>query len=455
MKPKKKSLFDSRRFTLVISLLLAFVAWVVVAGFIMPSDTRRLPNITIDYTRNEQDYRERNLQIVGERPDVYADVLVKGDSAQIGTLANTAVIVYPDYSQVTGPGVYELPLRTTRNSTATFTVTDVSVKGNGYALETNPKNTVSVTFEEVETKSFPVQVRADGIVPAEGFVRDTATTEPREVRITGPRSRVESIASVVVEWPEEATLSETLHQEDVELTLYDANGNLLDADTMGISFSTATVDLTIPILQLREIGLKAVFVGLPTYFDQAWFESRVVLSSDKLQVIGSTAAFESVSDPMPITEAAFDVSQLKLDWTSGPVEVQLPGGLRSQDQQKQVTVSFDTSGMMEKTFAVQVLDEEGALTDNLLVVNGFQNATIRPVSNNISIRLLGPEEQMNALLPENIIIQLDATGIPATATGQQTIPARILVPVANRCIPIGNYSVVCDVIMADADGEDA
>ncbi len=434
---KKGGLFQSRKFVFVFSLVLATLSWIIVAGFISPGETKRISNVPIDYQRNEEEYKEKSLQIVGEITDLYADVLVSGDGAQIGPLTNTSVTVYPDYSNVNGPGPHEVPLRATKLDNSTFDIMEWTVKSPNHSLTNNPKNTVTLTFEEIESKSFPITVKADGITATSGYFRDTPMATPAEVMISGPRTEVERIAQVVAEVTEEEERSERKIYQRVPLTLLDVNNNEIDQRQLNLTFSNETVEVDIAFLEIRNVGLTADFAGLPQYFDLNWFSDRVHLSVDSVQLVGTSAAFDSISDPYPIT--TFDVSELELGWESKPIIIELPenSGLKSMDQLRQVVVSFDTTDLVEKTIEVE----------NIRVINGPVNAEIEPVGESINVRLIGPEDQINALLPENITIQVDAFGVSAAAGGQQTIPARVLIPSANRVIAIGSYTVICDVIL--------
>lgn len=435
MNKNKKSLFDDKRLILIASLILATLSWIIIAGFIDPGNSRTIPYVVIDYSRGEADYKEKNLQIVGELKDIYADVQVKGDGSVIGPLTHNSVTVYPDYSGVNGPGTFDLPLRAVRLTSDTYNFGSLSVRGNGHSLDSDPVDHVTLTFEEVDKKTFPVVVRAEGVTAATGYFKDTAVSKPTEVTVTGPKTEVERIAQVVAEITAEEEREELARYTGVELVLLDANGQMLDAEELGISFSVEVADVEIPIYQIHTIGLTVSFTGLPQNIDNEWFQNRVHLSVDTLDVVGSAAAFEHLANPYPIE--VFDVTQLGMGWESDPIIIELPEGLRNLNQLRQVVASFDTTDLVEKTFEVPA--------ENIIVNNGPRNATISPIVSTISVRLMGDPEQINALLPENITLQVEAFGISASRGSQQTIPARVLVPGANRVFAVGSYPVVCDV----------
>ena len=434
-KQNKKSFLSDKRLVLAVSLLTAILSWIVVAGFINPGGSYVIQSVMIDYKRNADEYRNRGLQIVGEMPDSMADVQVVGDGSVTGRLNNTDVAVFLDFSGVNGPGVHEVPLRGTRITQGNYDIRDISVRNSQHSMRQNPKNTVTLTFEEVETRHFPITVHSEGITADSGFFKDTPVLSNNEVVITGPRSEVARVAQVVAEIDGEEVRTESKMYQGEALVLLDSSGNVLsESQVSHLSLSPEIVDVEIPILERNEISIGVDFTGMQPGFDMEWFNSRVHLSADSLQVVGTTAAFQNLSTPLSI--ATFDMSQLGMGWVSDPVTIELPTGLRNQDQFKQVTASLDTAGMVEKTFRVT----------NFQVENGPRNAQIAPLPESVTVSLIGQQDQMEALLPENIVIQIDAFNVVARQ-GQQTIPARILVPRANRVFAVGDYPVVCDVVI--------
>ncbi len=431
MKTNKK-LLDHKRVVFLIGAVIAFVTWVVIAGFINPGDSNDISGIPIDYERDAQDYKGKNLQMVGQPPRSIAQVRVEGDGAVIGPLGRTSVTVYADYGVVNGAGTYDVPLYADAIAPGSYSIAALSVQGGGHSLQNSPQDYVTLTFEAVESREFAVEVKADGISAAEGYFAEAPVANPAAVLITGPKTQIDQIARVQAVVPNEDVLDEQGNYPAVPLTLLDAAGAVLDSE--GLAYSSEAVDVAIPMMEIRTLPLTVEFTGMPRTFDDEWFMGLVHLSADELQVVGSADAFENISS---LSVATFDISELSLGWESDPVNIVLPEGLENHDQLRQITVSLDTSGMAEKTFEVPI--------DSSNVRNGPLNATISPVAASISVRLLGPEEQIDALLPENISVQIDAFSIQASSGGQQRIPVRVRVPSASRTIAMGGYSVVCDV----------
>lgn len=432
----KPGIFNDKRIVLLIAVVMAFLSWVIIAGFINPNDVVLITYVDIDYEQEADHYRELGLQITTAQQDLpsYADVQVRGDGVLINPMSSNAVTVYADYTQVRGAGTYDIPLRAAPVAAGDYTITGMTVRGSGYSVESNPKISVTMVFEEVESKSFTIVARADGVTAAPGYFRDSPRAEPTEVLVTGPKNRVEQIAQVVAQVSAEEELDERKKYMDMPLVLLDENGQELDVAAMGLTLSTHTADVEVRILETRTIGLQVDFTGLPQNFDTEWFYERVSLSEDELQVAGSSGAFANIDDPYTI--ATFNLSQMTMGWESDPINIELGEGLRNLDQLRQVTVSLDTADFAEKAFEVR--------QENFRVRNGPRNATIEPVPASVTVRLMGDAEQIAALLPEDITVEIDAFSVTGSG-GQQTIPVRVVVSGADRVFAQGSYSMVCDV----------
>ncbi|MDL2293245.1 hypothetical protein LJC60_01285 [Ruminococcaceae bacterium OttesenSCG-928-D13] len=438
---KKNKLLDDKRVVLLVAIVVAALSWIIIAGFVNPGSRIPLENVLIDYERGSQAYTDQNLQIVGNPESSYADVQVQGDGSVLGNLSSEeSVTVYVDYSAVKGPGEYELPLRVERLSSG-FTVTGVTVTTSGHSLDRNPKNTATVTFEEIARTTFSIGHRTENVKPAdENLVKGPITVEPTEVTITGPKTKVDQIAQVVAVVAEEEELTETKRYTGVPLVLIDKNGDEMDQSEMSLVFSNPTATVTVAIWERRTINLDVGLTGVSQAqdFDAEWLRSKLILSEDTLKVVGPSSAFEHLDDPLLIHEV--DVSALEPAWVSNPISITLPEGLTAEDKLVQVTVTLDSTEMKEVTIEVT--------EDNIKVINQPTNTTVTPVADSISVRLLGTADQIEALLAENVRVQLDASSVTSGGGRQQTVPARILIPKYNRMFAISGedgYTMVCDV----------
>lgn len=425
-KADKKSIFENKRAVLIISLVLGFFCWIVVAGFINNSTNTNISNVTIDYQKRAEDYTRNDLLITTDTTKLqYATVRIQGESSLIGSFTNTDVSVYLDFSAVNGPGTYRVPLRTERVTSGSYDIIGATLAGSNQTY-------VELTFEQISTKTLPITVEADGVTAASGYFRDSSTTSMADAIVSGPASEVSRVSALVARINDDIERDETVIYNTVPLEPVDADGNVIQSSLLTIGPSES-VEVTIPILEMRTLGLTIDIIGMQQGFDTDWLMERLSLSTESITVVGATGTLTNIQSPYPVTE--FDISEFGMGWISEEIDITLPEGVKSENSPKQLTVSFDSSGLVEKTFEVT----------NFNVKNTPKNATIEPVPEGITVTLIGPAEQIEALLPENLTIEIDAFSISTSRGNQQTIPGRVVIPSANRVFATGSYPIVCDI----------
>lgn len=422
-KTSGKNIFDNRKFVLVLSILLAVFAWIIVAGFIKPGETANLNDITINYRQKESNYKNLGLSLVGE-PRETASVEVEGDSNVIYKLRGTDVTIAPDYSNVTGAGTYVVPLRATRE-----------VDGNFEVVKIKP-DSVTLQFEVMDKMTITVQGKADGIEAADGYFKDTIIVSPTTIDVTGPSSEIEKIVEAVAEVPDKEVRTETKYY-GASIKLLDENGEQVDSSL--ITLSESEVEITVPILEVREIPIVPAYSGAPTNFDTEWFNSLITLSQDTIEI---AAAKEDINNLTECQIGPIDISQFDIAQTTVVYPVSFPekskNKIKNIAQLNQVTATIDTSGLSQKTYKIDA--------ENIEVVNAPAGLTITPIAKTgINVTLVGPTDAIDGLLAENIVVQVEAYGITSEQGGQQNLPARVVVSSNNRVFAVGQYQVVCQV----------
>lgn len=429
---KNRSLLDDRRIVLAVSLVLAFLFWIIVAGFIKPGGFRWVENVSIDFSRGAETYNNLGLWMA-DNPNKNSSLRVKvvGTANNIASLSSSELFATVDYSPVTGPGEYMLNLRLNRVTAGNFDTPEWGIRNaNGDLVRQ-----VRMTFEKIETKNLPVDVHADNIKAAEGFFRGVATASVSEVILEGPESAVSQVAQVVAQITQEDVRKEPLVIKNVPIILLDASGEPVD-DT-NITLSVATVEVTIPILEERTLPLTMGLSGTQQGFDTEWFQSLMILEPSSLEVAGTTALLSTLTT---LEVGVFDVTTFEMKKIYEPVPINLRPGLSTQDTHKQVALSFDTSGLEEKTYEIT----------NFSVVNRPAGINIVPIEGaRVTVRLVGPREELAKLLPENITVQIEAANISASRSGaRESLPARVVVARSSKVFAIGSYQVMCDIVSA-------
>lgn len=415
----KENLFNKRWFLVLFSLLLSVFVWVIIAGFVTQGENEVALTPQINYQENENTYKSQNLVIVGEKP-LTAAVKVKANETVARRINASYVKITVDYSKVTGPGTYVLPLKIDKDSSSSFDFV-------GNASPTD----ITLTFEVVENKTLTINARADKVEAAPGYYKAPLQLSANTVDISGPSSLVDQVDQVVATVNSEEVRESRIHYTGVQLRLLDGNGNELDTNEYTLSLTE--VEVTVPILEVREFPLTIEVTGYPQGFNVEWFKDRMEFSATTIQIAGDSVELDKITE---ISLGTIDVSEFEMN-ASFERTITLRKEFVNYSNLKSVTISFDTEDLDEKHFLVPY--------SNIQVINTPPGLTITPQQTNISVTLVGPLEVLARLLPENIAIQVDAYDVVAGQGGKQTIAARVMISIDDKVFALGTYQVVCEV----------
>lgn len=417
-KANKRNLFDNKWALMTVAVLLSLLVWVIIAGFVSPGEETVERSVSINYTYNESLYRNQNLVMVGDRPTM-VEVSIKGNTDVIWAIDSSDVNVYLDYGVVNGPGTYDMELKY-RNLTL-----------DSYQIAGVEPQTVQVRFETVETKTLMIVAQADGVEAASGFMKSSLAISPSTVEITGPSSEVERVDSAVAIIPDKEVRSES-KLYSVPIKLLDAEG--VEIDTGDMALSADQVEVEVPILEVRNIPITVGFSGMPAGFDEEWMKEHMTLSMETIPVAGKPADLDKLqSIEAGIIDLSTFSANASYDFTIAlRKEFRLP-----ENTPTQVRVTFNTEDMDQRTFSVPV--------SNVSVINVPPGIAIEPVDALVAVTLMGPADVIGRLLPNNIIIEVDAFSITASQGGRQVLVGNVRVAISNRVFTIGTVEVVCDV----------
>lgn len=418
---KKHSLLDNRLFLLAISLLCAILSWsIVTLNFDQEGDM----DFTVDeinYSYNSNLYTSQGLDIVDTPQISGVQVKVEGSGTIIGQLEASDLMVYPNYSTVSGSGEQTLTLQA-RIASSRFSNNMSNVE-----LTVVSPRQVTIVFDKVGEKTLPVSVETTNLKVADNFLLYRSSAVPAEVTITGPQSELDAIASVVAPVNVENELSDST-SVTTALQLRDESGGVITPEYATLDNDSANVTLT--VYQVRDLPLSIDFINVPTGFDTSSLSYQ--LSQDTMLVAGPTRTVSNLSE---LSVISFDLGQQFAFDRDYQLPVELPSGLVALDDTTSVTLSFDTSEMDSVTLNVP----------NIRPVNMPSNYDIEVMTERVpSVTLYGPADEIANLSPESVVAQLDCQDLQIAA-GQQTLPVTILVPSSTRIFAVGSYTVLCQI----------
>ena len=235
----------------LISVILAFVAWFAISVNEFPEIDKSLIGIPIEAEPTDF-MKSNNLQIIGDYTGT-TDIRISGKRYDISDLKAEDFTAALDLTNVRRAGTYDLSV--------TIACKNDKVE---YSLVENTQMAVTITVDEIAAREFPITASAPDISLPEGYYVDEITSNPPTVTITGSVSVLDEINRVEANASYDGSTLES-HEVKTDLTIYKNNGSRLDNST--VKLSTDNVLVNIPILIQKELPLKFRFTGVPQNFD--------------------------------------------------------------------------------------------------------------------------------------------------------------------------------------------
>ena len=117
--------------------------------------------------------------------------------------------------------------------------------------------------------------------------------------------------------------------------------------------------------------------------------------------------------------------------------IELPTGINQQDKLSSITVSFDSSRLETKTMNLPA--------SCVQVINLPSTYTLTVETERLmNVTLCGPAGSLEALNPEQVVIEIDADDF-YVAIGQQNIACRLYVPSNGKIFALGSYVIQCKI----------
>ena len=414
--PPKRNLLNDRRIRLLLSLLGAVIAWMAVTIVVQPGTTT-IYNVPVDFSYDSSAYTSRGLSIVNAEEKT-VNLKLSGDGYTIGSLSANDFVVYPDWSSVRDSGEKSLRLQVRSQSTL-LTGVSVSIDGD---------NTVDVVFDVVEEKTLPIQVTTNYLKIADGYILYGTDISKETVTLSGPSTELSKVETCTAEvtYSGELTSPVTL---DTGLRFYTRSGGEVKFEYT--TLETDSVEVTLQVYKLATLPVEVSFINAPRDFDPSVLVYS--LSKKTLNVAGPESQIDRLST---LSVGTIDLSTFALDKVY-EMPIELPSGIRLLDNISSITVSFDSSRLETKTMNLPA--------SCVQVINLPSTYTLTVETERLmNVTLCGPAGSLEALNPEQVVIEIDADDF-YVAIGQQNIACRLYVPANDKIFALGSYVVQCKI----------
>ncbi len=412
---KISDLLQNKKFVGIFSFVAAVVFWLVISINQNPTREQVIKDIPIAINTKGTAVEQLGLDVVGDMSKMVASVKVSGPTYIVSSLTVNDINVGVSLSQVTSAGEYTLDITAIKGSNKV-----------GYSILEVTPGEITVTFDNIDTKTFNVTAVANGIKAVEGLIADQPTLTDsidNTLKITGPRRELEKIAEVRAVSNAEKTIKST-ESFNAKIELLDENGQALSHDNL--TFEKQSIKISVPVYKSAELVVKPVFINQPAIYTAG---VPCTLSEEKVTVIGPP---EVVDELKYVQLKPIDFSNVNGSNLTFEAELDLPASVKTVDNIDTIGVKLNISRVVLKSFTVSDIRFEG-------LSSGLEAAAVGSIKN---VKICGPSSDVYSLSAQDIYAKVDLSG---KAAGEYTINAVICSDEKNTVWAYGTYTVIVTV----------
>lgn len=422
------TLLYNKKFTVVLSIVLAFALWLGISMTENPVRQHTFTDISASVTLEGTAAADLGLGIISDIASQRFSITVSGPNYIVSSLKAEDFSLSASTIDINSAGTFNLKVTpTSNNNKSGYTITSV-----------NPSS-IDVTVDFIDTKEFTIIPKLIGVSASEGLVAETpviSDSQQSTVTVKGPRSTIEKIATVgtIAEVNNTLSTSQTFNSDVVlydsndkmlyrytaDGTVYDANQNIITNSYLTLSFTN--VKVTQPISKKKIVNCKAVFNNLPAGITDQ--DVKYKLSQSKVTVIGTPEIIDKIDN---ISLSPIDFRTVSTTSNSFEVSASLPDGVKFLENIDNVfIVDIDVSEYAETTIEIKNI--------RCLGLNGNLKAK---TAKSIRVKLCGPKNVINNIKASDLFAVVDLTDKKA---GDYTVEAVVKSDVYNNVWQIGTYS---------------
>lgn len=391
----------------IVSAVFAVVLWTVIVNIYDPNTSYTFSNITVQLV-NTQSLTEKNytFEVVDGGK---ISVTVSGPKSVVTDLKTSDIAATADLSKVTAFTDYvDIQVQV---------VKDGQVLNN---VEAVPRTSaLKLSIENRDTNTYAVNVNTTG-TPANGYAVASTTTSPTYIKVTGPTSLVEGVASVGVNVDVSGAEGTVNTQSDINM--YDSDGNIIANEELEMSSETA--DVIVEMARTKTVPVVVKTSGTPS---QDCVVMGTSLSQTSVVISGQQEALSKI-DNITIPSSAVSVDGLSEDKTyTFKLTDYVPSGVKIvSDSRLQVTIKISKAS----TKAVHISSDAIKIEN---VSSGY-NAVIEGTG--IDVIISGTGTMLENISATDITCNVNAAGL---SSGTHSVDVSVSVP--DGCSVLGSSSV--------------
>lgn len=394
----------------LISLLLAFVLWLLVVMYYNPETTNRFTDIPISLSYDKTELLSEHGLILVTAAEGSVDVEIEDTREKLKAISGKINAVV-DISSVTKAGEYALPVK-------------IVVDGQTINAVNQSVQTMSLMFEKATTTQFTVDVLTKGKV-ADGYVLEKVAN-PTVVTITGPDSVVSKIATV------QAVVTQDKFTEsgsyDATITYLDKDGQPLD-DTY-ITLDTDAVKVNISVYEEKSVPLQIELTNSSGGNDSLYV--KAVIEPASITIAGNS---ETLAEINSISLGTLDLAEINGNYNA-EIALIIPNGVKNVDGYENAKVTLDLSGTITKQFTLDVSSVE---VENIAKGNKIEQPT-----GQITLTVRGDAADIKKLTADDITLRIDCKN-QKLSNGSNRMSVYCVFPEEYKVGAVGKYELTVKV----------
>ena len=386
------ALLHNRRFIAIVSVVLSVGIWyAVVSGPANIQERTLTIPVSVDLSNT---YAETiGLRLTGEA-STDVSVVVQGQWSVISRLTAADLRVRANVSSVQKAGKQDVPLTVGYNSANV-----------NYEILSLYPDSISITCDYWETEVLRVQVDTSMLTAADGTqlgtpILDPAVTTDGTLTLSGPKSQLDRIRTLIARIPGKATLSD-VRVFEAALQAYDEDGTEVPLTGCSIGgLDTHTINVTVPVWVTREVPLHCTLKNAPAFFTRT--SDRITVTPASVKLLGPANTLDTLTDLGDLGVLDFD--SLSPETTERELELSLPDSVQIVSGETKVKVSVNLSGFTSKTLTFT------PSASNVQYSNNTSGRQTEVQPRDISVTLIGSEASLASLTEEALWLTVDLTG---------------------------------------------
>lgn len=376
--------------TALLAFVIAFGLWLYVVTFVSTEHEDTYHNVPVALEGQTQ-LAERNLILLSEE-DYRVTLVIKGNRQDMGKINAGNLQLVANLGGIYDPGTHNLD----------YTVSyPGDVPQGAVELQSKTPDRVTVVVARKTSKQVPVVVNYLGDVPAD-YIKDTAaaTLDSKYVTVEGPEEVVAQIDHAAINVDCEGRTESIYESYRYELQNIDNE----PVDAAWITTDVAEVGFYLPIAMVKTVPLTLTINNGGGATEET---ATIVIDPKEISVSGNETALSVLES---INLGTIDLGEITED-TVLEFPINVPQGLTNISNLTTATVHISFPRLAMKEFVITEFQTRN-------VPEGME---VVMLTKQITITVRGLKEQIRAMALEDIVVQLDLTGVENTSAVEPAI----------------------------------